>query len=70
MKISPKLRDQLANQMTFALCPESGVSPTDAFARMILLIETCTLTADALPTGPPATWLQREPVTKVRLGRC
>lgn len=66
MKVTDSLRDAIAAQITYALCPESGVSPRDAFSKIMLLLETEPSAADALPS----TWLQREPVRKVRLGNC
>lgn len=73
MTLSEPIRETLADLFTLAANSHvegAELTPRDCYVRAVLLLECARLTADSLPTGPPSTWLQREPVTKVRLGRC
>ncbi len=72
MTISPSLCDAIATQFTLAANAHiegSGIDIMDCYTRTIHLIEGALITASALPSDP-SSWLQREPVRKVRLGNC
>lgn len=50
MTVSENLRDAISSQMTYAINPESGITPTQAFENIISLISCSTLTADLPPS--------------------